>query len=258
MSILIKRPDIPNDISFFNIDDGNYKIGETITKIDLNGIVHPIKSGVNTDDATATELDLLFGKTAYAKGVKITGKIPIVETTEYSIPILSTNDFTIPKGYYEKDIIIRPEYNNAATVTDFREEGFLGSLVHISAPSSVSQTNGSATVSITSTTNNDNWASRCAGACFSNKIPGKYKYIDVTFRCWGDGAAGLSIYTSIPSSATNPQTFSDVYYGRTETKRLNIPTSGGYLYFGSHSTNIGYNSTRTANISISKCILYTS
>lgn len=256
MSVLIKKPDIPNDISFFNIDDTNYKIGEAITKIDLNGIVYPINSGVNTDDATATELDLLFGKTAYAKGVKITGNIPINGTFAYDIPMYSSDPINIPKGYYNEDIIVTPKYVNGTTVSDFSATGVFGTIVGISTPNSSSQSSTGATVVVTSTTDGNNWASRCAGICFNNKISGTYKHIDVTYSVSGGGRGGVSILPSIPSQASNPQVWYDD--NGTVTQKLSIPSGGGYLYLGTYSTNMGYYNTITKTITVKKCILYTS
>lgn len=230
----------------------------SISLLSLDGILYSFggKSGLDTSDATALESDILLGKTAYARGSKIVGTIPIIETNQYDIPMYSTDEFSIPRGFYDKDIVISPKYVNGTTITDFTETGVFGTIIGISNPDSSGQSLNGAFVTVTSHTDSNNWASRCAGICFNTKIPGTYKSIDITYTSSGSGRGGVSILSSIPSQATNPQMWFD--NNGTVTQKLSIPSGGGYLYLGTYSTNMGYNNTITRTITVTKCILYTS
>lgn len=54
----------------------------------------------NTQDATATETEILTGKTAYNKGVKITGKMPNNGAVSGKIST-KTGSYTVPQGYHD-------------------------------------------------------------------------------------------------------------------------------------------------------------
>lgn len=60
-----------------------------------------IITGVDTSDATATESDVLSGKTFYANGVKVTGNIPT--KTERNLTS-SGATVTVPSGYYASEV----------------------------------------------------------------------------------------------------------------------------------------------------------
>lgn len=82
----------------------------SIGKLNIDGIQYEFgKSGINTDDATALSSDILQGKTAYARGSKLTGTI---ENKEQESFIPSKNNQIISKGVYlSGDQIIQGDEN---------------------------------------------------------------------------------------------------------------------------------------------------
>ena len=54
----------------------------------------------NTQDATATDAEILNGKTAYNKGVKITGKMPNNGAVSGSIST-KAGTYSVPQGYHD-------------------------------------------------------------------------------------------------------------------------------------------------------------
>jgi hypothetical protein len=54
----------------------------------------------NTQDATATEAEILINKTAYNKGVKITGKMPNNGAVSGKIST-KAGKYTVPQGYHD-------------------------------------------------------------------------------------------------------------------------------------------------------------
>lgn len=56
-----------------------------------------IETGIKTEDATAVAGDILSGKTAYVKDVKVTGTIPTKTSSDLSA---SEATVTVPSGYY--------------------------------------------------------------------------------------------------------------------------------------------------------------
>lgn len=81
-----------------------------VNSINIDGIEYMLgKAGVDTDDATALASDILNGKTAYARGAKLTGTIQLKES-ETIIPGIS--DKIIPSGsYLNGELVIKGDSN---------------------------------------------------------------------------------------------------------------------------------------------------
>lgn len=63
-----------------------------------NEYISGIESLTNTNDATATDLDVLANKTAYANGQKLYGSLP--NKGEANIELTDLTPKTVEKGYY--------------------------------------------------------------------------------------------------------------------------------------------------------------
>lgn len=74
--------------------------GYTAHGADGEQITGTCEFDANTQDATATDAEILTGKTAYNKGVKVTGKMPNNGAVSGIIQT-KAGKYTIPQGYHD-------------------------------------------------------------------------------------------------------------------------------------------------------------
>ena len=94
--------------------DANLVAANIANGVTIFGVQGTHAGGTDTSDATATSADLLSGKTAYAKGVKLTGTIPTKTSTDLSA---TWSNVTIPSGYYASAITKAVTAGTAGTPT---------------------------------------------------------------------------------------------------------------------------------------------
>lgn len=104
-AIISKGQDIPEDTPFASYADK----------------ISAISAGTDTADATATPADILQGKTAYAKGAKVTGNIPIKSENDIAIgfPIDTSEPayVSMSEGYYPKNTQKSLNTQNAPSIS---------------------------------------------------------------------------------------------------------------------------------------------
>lgn len=69
----------------------------------------------NTQDATATDAEILLGKTAYNKGVKLTGKMTNNGAVSGKIST-KAGKYTVPQGYHDGSGLVEIDANEQAKI----------------------------------------------------------------------------------------------------------------------------------------------
>ena len=89
--------------------------GYTAHGADGEPITGTCEFDANTQDATATEAEILAGKTAYNKGVKITGKMTNNGAVSGNISS-KAGKYTIPQGYHDGSGSVQISTNEQAKI----------------------------------------------------------------------------------------------------------------------------------------------
>ena len=87
--------------------------GYTAHGADGEPVVGTCDFDASTQDATATASEILLGRTAYNKGVKITGEMPNNGAVSGSIAAKDAS-YTVPQGYYDGSCKVQIEANERA------------------------------------------------------------------------------------------------------------------------------------------------
>lgn len=90
--------------------------GYTAHTADGEQVTGTCEYDANTQDATATEAEILTGKTAYNKGVKITGKMPNNGAVDGKITT-KAGKYTVPQGYHDGSGSVQIDMTEQAKIT---------------------------------------------------------------------------------------------------------------------------------------------
>lgn len=98
--IVLGNGEVLMDLTADTVKPDKLLKGYTAHGADGEPIVGTCEYDANTQDATAAEAEILSGKTAYNKGVKVTGKMPNNGAVAGTI---NTKDgqYTVPQGYHD-------------------------------------------------------------------------------------------------------------------------------------------------------------
>lgn len=88
------------DLTADTVKEDKLLKGYTAHGADGEPVVGTCEYDANTQDATATESEILTGKTAYNKGVKVTGKMPNNGAVAGTIT-KKDSAYTVPQGYHD-------------------------------------------------------------------------------------------------------------------------------------------------------------
>lgn len=88
---------LTNTAQAIRVAETGSSAGDSIGAQDFEGRIKALNFATKTSDATATSAQILDGKTAYVKGVKVTGNIPTKTSSNVTV---SGAKVTTPSGYY--------------------------------------------------------------------------------------------------------------------------------------------------------------
>ena len=180
-----------------------------------NAFLNPLPqypSGIDTSDATATNSDLLSGKTAYAKGIKLVGSHVCsgsVETEEkYVTPTTNTQIITPSTNKYISKVTVYPVYN-----TNLKPENIKSG------------------VSIFNVTGTYEGASGGTSLDAITQLPTANKY---NLGCYCK--VSDAIYKCVQASGTNLLGYTDTLIGKTIKLDIEALQTAGKLYEGGEYT----------------------